>query len=93
MLSLLVKQSTEEENNELALAIVNQAMPSLPPFLNRFGSKTSAAPSEMMPDDIGIKIVPTMNFTHQLFFTTVHVYLLLLFVLSPPGSYTMLKRH
>jgi hypothetical protein len=27
-----------------------------------------------------------MNFTHRLFFTTVHVYLLLLFVVSIPGS-------
>jgi len=39
-----------------------------------------------LPDEIGIKIDPSMNFTHRLFFTTVHVYLLLLFVVSIPGS-------
>ena len=43
---------------------------------------------EIMPDEIGIKIDPTMNFTHRLFFTTVHIYLILLLVVSLPGSYT-----
>jgi len=43
---------------------------------------------EILPDEIGITIGPTMNFTHCLFFTTVHVYLMLLLVVSFPGSDT-----
>jgi hypothetical protein len=42
-----------------------------------------------MPDEIGVEIEPTMNLSHWLFFTIVHVYLVLLFVVSiQDSSYT-----
>ncbi|KAL7536123.1 hypothetical protein ACHAXR_006927 [Thalassiosira sp. AJA248-18] len=89
MLSSLIKLSAEDD--ESALTVVNPAMPSLSPFSNGYymynedvGLKT--APPEIMPDEIGIKIDPTMNFTHRLFFMTVHVYLLLMLVASLPAS-------
>ena len=90
MLSSMIK---DKEDNDLALTIVNQAMPSLSPFSSGYenynddiGMRT--APHQIMPDEIGIKIEPTMNFTHQLFFTTVHIYLFLMLIVSLPGSYT-----
>lgn len=92
MLSSLIKLSAE--GNDMGLTIVDQAMPSLSPFSNGYYTYNEdvglkmAPPPEIMPDEIGIKVDPTMNFTHRLFFTTVHVYLLLLFVVSLPGSYT-----
>lgn len=96
MLAALIKQSTEDEiQGGTALSVVHQAFPSLSPFSNGFDTynredvaRPSLSPTPFAPDAIGIKIEPTMNFTHRLFFTTVHVYLLLLFVLSLPGSYT-----
>ena len=41
---------------------------------------------EIIPDAIGIKIEPTLNFAHQVFFAMVHIYLMLLLVTSLPGS-------
>jgi len=82
MLSSLVKLSAVGDT--LALTIVNQGTSTLSPFLN--GYETYYQEKEVVPDEIGIKIEPTMNFTHRLFFTTVHVYLLLLLVVSIPGS-------
>jgi len=88
MLTSLMKLSAEEGG--VALAIVDQAMPTLSPFSNGYDTYNEdvgfKAPPEILPDEIGVKIEPTMNFTHRLFFTTVHVYLLLLFVVSIPGS-------
>eukprot|EP00571_Detonula_confervacea_P009096 CAMPEP_0172317146 /NCGR_PEP_ID=MMETSP1058-20130122/30651_1 /TAXON_ID=83371 /ORGANISM="Detonula confervacea, Strain CCMP 353" /LENGTH=1163 /DNA_ID=CAMNT_0013031633 /DNA_START=128 /DNA_END=3619 /DNA_ORIENTATION=- len=86
MLSSLIKLS--KENDGSALTIVNDAMPSLSPFSNGFETynQDEGFSPEIMPDEIGIKIEPTMNFTHTLFFTTVHIYLLLLLVVSIPGS-------
>lgn len=61
----------------------------------------SAAPSqgygfneEVYPntDEIGVEIEPTMNLSHWLFFTTVHVYLVLLFVVSIQDSSYATKR-
>uniref|UniRef100_A0A7S2W4D1 Uncharacterized protein n=1 Tax=Eucampia antarctica TaxID=49252 RepID=A0A7S2W4D1_9STRA len=37
-------------------------------------------------DEIGVIIHPTMNFTHVLFGTMVHLYLMLLLIVSVPGS-------
>lgn len=40
-------------------------------------------------DEIGVEVEPTMNLSHWLFFTTVHIYLVLLFVVSiQDSSYT-----
>ena len=91
MLSSLIKQSAEEDG--FALTIVDEgAAPTLSPsFFNGFGAENAGlkmASPEIIPDEIGIKIDPAMNFTHQLFFTAVHVYLLLMFIVSIPGSYT-----
>ena len=45
-----------------------------------------------LPDELGIEVEPTMNFSHWLFFATVHVYLLLLVVVSlQDSSYTSKK--
>lgn len=84
ILSSLIKLSAEESG--LSLAVVNQEKPKSSPFANGFQSDSGTAFPDIMPDEIGIKIDPSMNFTHRLFFTTVHVYLLLLFVVSIPGS-------
>lgn len=88
MLSSLIKLSKEDDGS--ALTIVNHAMPSLSPFSAGFETynRDEGLTQEIMPDEIGIKIEPTMNFTHTLFFTTVHIYLLLLLVVSIPGSNT-----
>ena len=64
-------------------------MPTASPFSNRFETNNNNAHPEI-PDEIGIKIEPTMNFTHRLFFATVHVYLLLMFLVSIPCSKTKL---
>ncbi|KAL7548654.1 hypothetical protein ACHAWF_011926 [Thalassiosira exigua] len=92
MLSSLIKMSAEEDG--LALVIVNQAMPSQSPFSDRFDtfSDDKMTTPQLIPDEIGISIEPTMNFSHWLFFTTVHVYLLLLFVVSVQGSATVVRR-
>ena len=88
MLTSLIKMSAEE--NGMALTIVdNQIMPTASPFSNRFETNNNNAHPEI-PDEIGIKIEPTMNFTHRLFFATVHVYLLLMFLVSIPCSKTKL---
>lgn len=84
MLSSLIKLSAEESG--LALAFVNRATTKSSPFTTSFESDFVQTSHEIMPDEIGIKIDPNMNFTHRLFFTTVHIYLLLLFVVSIPGS-------
>jgi len=83
ILSSLIKLSAEESG--LSLAIINHAKTRSSPYTNGFQSDFDTAPP-VLPDEIGIKIDPSMNFTHRLFFTTVHAYLLLLFVVSIPGS-------
>jgi len=86
MLSHLIKQSTEEDGlGALAVVANPSSMPSAAPFSNGYGISYDDV---VIPDEIGINIEPTMNFTHRLFFTTVHIYLLLLLVLSMPGSTT-----
>lgn len=40
------------------------------------------------PDEIGLKILPTMSTTRRVFLAFVHVYLLLLLIVSFPDSYT-----
>ena len=82
MLSSLAKLSVV--GDALALTIANQGTSTLSPFPNEYD--TYYQENEVVTDEIGIKIGPTMNFTHRLFFTTVHVYLLLLLVVSIPGS-------
>lgn len=52
--------------------------------LSRWFSETYQAPDEIGP----MKINPTMNTTRRIFLAFVHVYLLLLFIVSFPGSYT-----
>ena len=52
--------------------------------LSRWFSETYQAPDEIGP----MKITPTMNTTRKVFLAFVHVYLLLLFIVSFPGSYT-----
>lgn len=52
--------------------------------LSRWFSETYQAPDEIGP----MKIHPTMNMTRKVFLAFVHVYLLLLFIVSFPGSYT-----
>lgn len=62
------------------------------------GSSPSVAPSRgplfdqdvyASSDEIGVELKPTMNLSHWLFFATVHVYLVLLFVVSiQDSSYT-----
>jgi hypothetical protein len=52
--------------------------------LSRWFSDTYQAPDEIDP----IVIHPTMSTTRQLFLALVHFYLLLLFIVSFPGSYT-----
>lgn len=49
------------------------------------GSDDASSP---MSDEIGVIKHPTMNFTHQLFLYTVHLYLMLLLIVSVPRSYT-----
>lgn len=49
------------------------------------GSEDATSP---MSDEIGVIKHPTMNFTHQLFLYTVHLYLMLLLIVSVPRSYT-----
>jgi hypothetical protein len=77
MLSSLMKTSTIEES------------PSLSPFSREFDAynEDSQSSQEILPDEIGIEIEPSMNFSHSLFFVSVHVYLMLLFVVSFPASY------
>lgn len=77
MLSSLMKTSTIEE------------APSLSPFSREFDAynEDSQSSQEILPDEIGIEIEPSMNFSHSLFFVSVHVYLMLLFVVSFPASY------
>ncbi len=97
MISSYMKSSTEGKEM-MALTIVdNSNQESRSPFTFSRGSMfdtysddetfRSSVP-EILPDEIGIMIEPTMNFSHRLFFTTVHVYLMLLLVVSFPGSYT-----
>jgi len=46
------------------------------------------------PDEIGpMKIHPTMNMTRKIFLALVHLYLLLLFIVSLPGSYSTRTKH
>lgn len=52
--------------------------------LSRWFSETYQAPDEIGP----MKIHPTMNSTRKAFLAFVHLYLLLLFIVSFPGSYT-----
>eukprot|EP00986_Skeletonema_menzelii_P000980 scaffold274_cov144-Skeletonema_menzelii.AAC.3 len=76
-LSSLMKTSTIEESP-----------PSLSPFSPEFDVyNEDSASQEIVPDEIGIEIEPSMNFSHSLFFVSVHVYLMLLFVVSFPASY------
>jgi len=86
MLSSFIKLPKEDDGS--ALTIVNDVMPSLSPFSAGFETYNRVDAPEIMPDEIGIKIEPKMNFTHTLFFTTVHIYLLLLLIVSIPGSNT-----
>lgn len=97
MLSHLIMLSTEEDG--LALTLVNPArqMPRVSRLSDGFDMYyedfVGMTPPKIMPDEIGISIEPTMNFTHRLFFTAVHIYLLLLIVLSLPGnSYTVVVK-
>jgi len=77
ILSSLMKTSTIEEPS-----------PSLSPFSPEFDVYSEDSSSqEIVPDEIGIEIEPSMNFSHSLFFVSVHVYLMLLFVVSFPASY------
>jgi len=48
-----------------------------------------------LSDEIGVTIRPTVNFTHRLFFATVHLYLMLLLIVSLPGSHStrLVVRH
>ncbi len=76
-LSSVMKTSTIEESP-----------PSLSPFSPEFDVyNEDSATQEIVPDEIGIEIEPSMNFSHSLFFVSVHVYLMLLFVVSFPASY------
>ena len=84
MLSSLIKLTAEESG--LALAIVNQAKPRSSPYTTFFEGDIGASPPDVISDEIGVTIEPSMNFTHILFYTTVHIYLLLLFVVSIPCS-------
>lgn len=84
MLSNLIKLTAEESG--LALAIVNQAKPRSSPYMTFFEVDFGTSAQDIISDEIGVKIEPSMNFTHSLFFTTVHIYLLLLFVVSIPCS-------
>mmetsp|Transcript_49304 Transcript_49304/g.148433 ORF Transcript_49304/g.148433 Transcript_49304/m.148433 type:complete len:1000 (+) Transcript_49304:1585-4584(+) len=49
------------------------------------GSEDTSSP---MSDEIGVIKHPTMNFTHQLFLYSVHLYLMLLLIVSVPGTST-----
>lgn len=84
MLSSLIKLTAEESG--LALAIVNQVKPRSSPYTTFFEGDIGASPPDVISDEIGVTIEPSMNFTHILFYTTVHIYLLLLFVVSIPCS-------
>lgn len=54
------------------------------PLSRWFGESISHAPDEIGP----MKIHPTMNAQRKVFLTLVHLYLLLLFIVSFPGSYS-----
>lgn len=84
MLTSLMRMSVEEDG--MALTIVSQdSAPTLSPFEASYDSVD--APREIIPDEIGIKIEPTgMDFSHSLFFTTFHIYLFLMFLMSIQGS-------
>ena len=73
----------DEGNTERARALVINSMHNSPTMTPTFQRH---APNEDMfsnvPDEIGVEIAPTMNFSHWLFFGAVHVYLVLLFVVS-----------
>jgi hypothetical protein len=90
-LSLLMTSSVEEDEGSLAVATTNRYdLPTSATCFrgSAFGNEDVLFATSIMPDEIGVEIEPTMNFTHWLFFTTVHVYLILLFVVSLQGSYT-----
>ena len=89
MLSSLVKVSLEGE--KMALALV--AMPSFSPYSAGFKAYSQGREDEsetikylhkalLETDEIGIRVEPTVNFSHYLFFTSVHAYLFLLIVVS-----------
>lgn len=90
-LSLLMTSSVEEDEGSMAVATTSRYdLPTSSPSArgSAFGNEDVLFATSIMPDEIGVEIQPTMNFTHWLFFTTVHVYLILLFVVSLQGSYT-----
>ena len=68
---------------------IDESPPSLSPFSPEFDiiyDEDSKSSQEIVPDEIGIEIEPSMNFSHSLFFVSVHVYLMLMFVVSFPAS-------
>jgi len=101
MLSSLVKVSLEDE--KMALALV--AMPSFSPYSAGFNAYNQVQEDEsetikyihealLESDEIGIRVEPTVNFSHYLFFTSVHAYLFLLLVVSwdTTGSCNSVRR-
>ena len=89
MLSSLVKVSLEDE--KMALALV--AMPSFSPYSAGFNTYNQGQEDEsesikylhealLESDEIGIRVEPTVNISHYLFFASVHAYLFLLVVFS-----------
>jgi hypothetical protein len=86
MLSSLIKLSSEDDG--LALVIGKQAKPSASSWAYDERVGLNPTPRAMVLDEIGVRIEPSMNFTHSLFFATVHIYLLLLFVVSLQGSHS-----
>ncbi|EED94961.1 predicted protein [Thalassiosira pseudonana CCMP1335] len=91
MLTSLMASSVGEEGSS-SLTIMGQNMSKMTFSHDKFGfngdTGFKATALEIMPDEIGIEIEPAMNFSHWLFFTTVHVYLALLFIVSLQGSNT-----
>jgi hypothetical protein len=73
--------ATPEDEEELPTRVSSGRVFGYP--LSRWFSSTYHAPDEIGP----MKIRPTMTMTRKLFLTLVHLYLLLLLIVSFPGSY------
>jgi hypothetical protein len=88
------RRSTESikiDTNEIDLRSVEVFQQRREPLGRAFGYPLSRWFSESYhaPDEIGpMKIHPTMSATRKAFLAFVHLYLLLLFIVSFPGSYT-----
>lgn len=82
--SSLERHNEQKEGNAALIISDRNSSPSVAPSHFTFGGDDYIRSN--LPDEIGVEVEPTMNFSHWLFFTTVHIYLLLLVVISLQDS-------